>query len=350
MVLANPGMSALITKHIGDSWINFTEYDLRELEPLAKDASFRKAWRAVKLENKERLAGLILEKTGVKVDPTTLFDVQVKRIHEYKRQHLALLGAITMYNRIRREPGKAVVPRTIILAGKAAPGYRMAKLIIKLAGGIADVIEGDENVRGKLKVVFMPDFNVKTGQLIYPAADLSEQISLAGKEASGTGNMKFAMNGALTIGTLDGANVEIREEVGAENFFMFGLTTEQVGAWKRDGYYPWKLYQENWELREALDQIGNGHFSKGDPWLFRPLVDTLLGNDEYMLLADYAAYMEAQGRVDAAWADVEGWTAKSIVNVARSGKFSSDRTIREYCRDIWGVEPLQVPDEEGEAG
>ena len=342
MVLANPGMSDLITKHIGDSWISFTENDLHQLEPLAEDAGFRAAWREVKRQNKVRLAELIKRRVGCAVDPSTLFDVQVKRIHEYKRQHLNLLGVVAAYNTIRRNPGGSIVSRTVIFGGKAAPGYRMAKLIIKLANGIAEVIDADPAVRGKLKVVFVPDFSVTSGQIIYPAADLSEQISTAGKEASGTGNMKFALNGALTIGTLDGANVEIRDAVGAANFFLFGLTAPEVEQRKREGYQPWRYPQENAELREVLDQIASGHFSRGDSGLFRPLVDSLLGQDEYLLMADFAAYRACQAQVDAAWRDEEGWTRKSILNVARCGKFSSDRAIREYCNDIWNVHPMQV--------
>ncbi|HVT81951.1 MAG TPA: glycogen/starch/alpha-glucan phosphorylase [Phycisphaerae bacterium] len=346
MVLANPGMTDLITKAIGESWVTFTEHDLPKLEPLAEDPAFRKAWRSVKLANKERLATLIKDKTGIDVDPATLFDIQVKRIHEYKRQHLNLLGVITMYNRLRRNPNLKVAPRTILFGGKAAPGYRQAKLIIKLANSIAEVIAADPVVSQKLKLVYIPDFSVKLGHLIYPAADLSEQISTAGKEASGTGNMKFALNGALTIGTLDGANVEIRESVGADNFFLFGLTAAEVDRRRLDGYYPWRVYQDNPELREVIDQIAGGHFSSGDTSLFRPIVDSLLGHDEYMLFADYADYLRAQDEVDKAWFDQDRWTKMSILNVARSGKFSSDRTIREYCHDIWKVAPMPVDNDD----
>jgi starch phosphorylase len=342
MVLANPGMADLITRYIGDSWIKYTESDLRRLEPLAENPEFRAAWRAEKMANKQRLADRLAAKTGAKIDPHTLFDVQVKRIHEYKRQHLNLLGVIAQYNQLRRNPSAKVAPRTVFIGGKAAPGYWAAKLIIKMANNIAQVIDRDPVAREKLKVVFVPDFNVKTGQLIYPAADLSEQISTAGKEASGTGNMKFALNGALTIGTLDGANVEIREAVGAENFFLFGLTAEEVEARKCSGYWPAEVYQTNSELREVLDQINSGHFSDGDGGLFRPLYDSLLGRDEYMVLADFAAYRAAQRQVDEAWFDQERWTRMSILNVARCGKFSSDRSILEYCAEIWNVRPMPV--------
>jgi glycogen phosphorylase len=349
MVLANPGMADLITQHIGDSWINFTETDLNKLEPWACDAKFRAAWRAVKLANKQRLARVIAERCKIEVDPATLFDVQVKRIHEYKRQHLNLLGVITAYNRLRKNPEAAVAPRTVIFGGKAAPGYRTAKLIIKLANSVAEVIERDPLVRRKLRVVFVPDFNVKLGHIIYPAADLSEQISTAGKEASGTGNMKFALNGAMTIGTLDGANVEIREQVGADNFFLFGLTAEQVEQRKRAGYRPWQEYEANAELREVIDLIASGHFSHGDRGLFRPLVESLLGHDEYMVLADFAAYVQSQEAVNRAWQDRDLWTKMSILNVARCGKFSSDRSIREYCLDIWKVHPMPVDDDDLES-
>jgi starch phosphorylase len=335
----------LITRHIGDSWIKCTETDLRQLEPLAENPEFRAAWRAEKMANKQRLADRLAAKTGAKIDPHTLFDVQVKRIHEYKRQHLNLLGVIAQYNQLRRNPSAKVAPRTVFIGGKAAPGYWAAKLIIKLANNIAKVIDRDPVVREKLKVVFVPDFNVQTGQVVYPAADLSEQISTAGKEASGTGNMKFALNGALTIGTLDGANVEIREAVGAENFFLFGLTAEEVEARKCSGYWPAEVYQTNSELREVLDQINSGHFSDGDGGLFRPLCDSLLGRDEYMVLADFAAYRAAQRQVDEAWFDPERWTRMSILNVARCGKFSSDRSISEYCAEIWNVRPMPVDDD-----
>ncbi|HEY4328222.1 MAG TPA: glycogen/starch/alpha-glucan phosphorylase, partial [Phycisphaerae bacterium] len=335
----------LISRHIGDSWINFTEHDLRNIEPQADQAEFRAQWRAVKLANKKRLSALIWEGCKTEVDPNSLFDVQVKRIHEYKRQHLNLLGVIAAYNRIRKNPAAPVAPRTVIFGGKAAPGYYLAKLIIKLANSVAQVIDRDPLAAGKLKVIFVPDFSVKTGQIIYPAADLSEQISTAGKEASGTGNMKFALNGALTIGTLDGANVEIRDEVGHENFFLFGMNTQQVQERRRSGYNPWHEVESNAELREVIDQLASGYFSNGDRGLFRPLLDSLLGRDEYMVLADFAAYVECQKQVDLAWHDPDRWARMSILNVARSGKFSSDRSIREYCREIWNVEPMPVDDD-----
>jgi starch phosphorylase len=340
IVLSNPKLSVLITSKIGDRWISDLEEELGRIEPWAVDADFQKEWQAVKADNKRALAGFIKERTGIVVDPQSLFDIQVKRLHEYKRQHLNALYAITLYNQIKRSAGAAVTPRTVIFGGKAAPGYRMAKLIIKLINAVAEVVNHDPSVSEVLKVVFMPDFNVKNGQRVYPAADLSEQISTAGKEASGTGNMKFSMNGALTIGTLDGANVEIRDAVGHENFFLFGLTAEDVVKLKANGYNPHGIYQENPELREAIDLIDSGFFSNGDRELFRPLVESLLNRDDYMLLADYQAYVDCQQRVSEAYRDRKNWTRMSILNSARVGRFSSDRSIREYCRAIWNVSPL----------
>jgi len=266
----------------------------------------------------------------------------VKRMHEYKRQHLQVLHILTLLKRIQRDPDTQLVPRTFIFGGKAAPGYRMAKLIIKLIHSVAEAINSDPIVKGRLKVVFLPDYNVKLGQRVYPAADLSEQISLAGKEASGTGNMKFAMNGAITIGTLDGANIEIREEVGADNFFLFGLTTPEVEQKKREGYNPRALYESNAHLREVLDSLSSGEFSHGDRNLFSPLVDGLLSNDDYMLLADYQSYIDCQDSVSLAYTNREAWTRMSILNVARIGKFSSDRSIRDYCAEIWKTWPVSI--------
>ena len=343
IVLSNRKLSALITSRIGGGWISNLENELERLEPLVNDANFQSEWQAVKADNKLMLAAFIKERTGITVDPQSMFDIQVKRLHEYKRQHLNVLYVITLYNRLRQRQA-ATTPRTVIFGGKAAPGYRMAKLIIKLINSVADVINRDRLVSDLLKVVFIPDFNVKNSQHVYPAADLSEQISTAGKEASGTGNMKFAMNGALTIGTLDGANVEIREAVGAENFFLFGLTTDQVVQLWRDGYDPRRYYDSNQELREALDLIDSGFFTNGDRTVFRPLVESLLRRDDYMLLADYQSYVDCQERVCDAYRDRTGWTRMSILNTARVGRFSSDRSIRDYCRDIWDVRPMAMPD------
>jgi starch phosphorylase len=338
LALANPELSGLITEHVGDGWAAQLDR-LRELEPLADDAAFRRRWREVKRRNKERLAARVASETGVTIDPDWLFDVHVKRIHEYKRQHLNVLHVITLYCRLKKNPGLDVPPRAFLFGGKAAPGYAMAKLVIRLVTAVAEVVNGDPAVSRRMKVAFLPNFGVKSGQLVYPAADLSEQISTAGKEASGTGNMKFAMNGALTIGTLDGANVEIREEVGAENFFLFGLTADEVQAAKARGYQPRDVYEANAELREVIDLLAAGYFSRGDRRLFAPLVENLLERDDYLVLADYASYLGCQEAVSRAYADADGWARTSIRNVARIGKFSSDRAIREYCEEIWDVAP-----------
>ncbi len=341
IALSNPSLADLISHHIGDGWL--TDLDrLRALEPLADDPDFRRLWSSVKRSNKEALAFIIEDRCNVVVDPDSLFDIQVKRFHEYKRQHLNLLHIITLYNRIKQNPKATVLPRTFIFGGKAAPSYFLAKRIIRLITAVADKVNDDPDLMGRLSVVFYNNFNVRNGHWIYPAADLSEQISLAGMEASGTGNMKFSMNGALTIGTLDGANVEIQEEVGEENFFLFGMTTEEVKELKRRGYRPRDYYESNRELRLVLDQIAGGFFSGGDTELFRPLVDHLLNHDTYMSLADYADYVAAQEAVEKAYFDRERWVRMSILNTARMGKFSSDRTIREYCEDIWKIKPVSV--------
>lgn len=291
---------------------------------------------------KQQLSVYVKECTGISLDPASIYDIQVKRIHEYKRQHLNALHIITLYNRIKDDPHYKMVPRTFMFGGKAAPGYKMAKLLIKFITSIAEVVNRDPVSRDLLRVVFCPNFNVKRAQNIYPAADLSEQISLAGMEASGTSNMKFTMNGALTIGTLDGANIEIRDEVGHENFFLFGNTIDQVEAIRNEGYQPGKYLQENEELSEALELIRSGYFSHGDTELFKPLVDNLVSDDPYMLLADYASYISCQESVSAAYLDQSRWTRMSILNVARSGKFSSDRSIQDYCDNIWGIDPVPV--------
>lgn len=337
LALANPALAALIAAHIGDGWIK-DFFELRLLEPLAEDPAFRHAWMKVKRSAKSRLADLLAEATGTEFDPASLFDVQAKRIHEYKRQHLNALYIVAAYLRLKKEPWLPDAPRTFVFGGKAAPGYAMAKLIIKLITSIATVVNADPDTNAKLRVAFMPDFNVKNAQHVYPAADLSEQISTAGKEASGTGNMKFSMNGALTIGTLDGANVEIREAVGAENFFLFGLTAAQV-ATRRPHYRPQDVYAENAALREALEFVGSGALSGGDRELFRPLVDNLREHDPYLVLADFQSYVDAQARAGDLWHDQHAWTRQAILNVARMGKFSSDRSIREYAAEIWDLEP-----------
>ena len=341
LALSNPRLARLIDEAIGGNWLVDVDR-LRELERFVPDPAFLAKWRAVKLANKHDFANFVRKRTGIGIDPESLFDVQIKRIHEYKRQHLNLLQIVRHYLRLKTEPGLDLPSRTFIFGGKAAPSYRMAKLIIKLIHSVAEVVNRDRTVRDRLRVVFVPNFNVSTAQRIYPAAELSEQISTAGKEASGTGNMKFAMNGALTIGTLDGANIEIREEVGADNFFLFGLTAEEVQARLAAGYRPRDHYDANPGLREAIDLIRDGFFSNGDTQLFRPIVDHLLGADSYLLLADFEAYCRCQDQAGSAYGDLNRWTRMSILNTARSGLFSSDRTIREYSRTLWQVSPVHI--------
>jgi len=341
IVLSNPGLSKLITDSIGDKWPGKLD-ELRKLETFAGDAAFREKFSQVKLKNKTVLAALIKVRTGITVNPSSMFDIQVKRIHEYKRQHLNVLNIITLYLRLKQNPNMDIAPRTFIFGGKAAPGYYMAKLMIKLINSVGDVVNNDPDVKDRLKVVFYPDFNVTNAQPVYPAADLSEQISTAGKEASGTGNMKFSMNGALTIGTLDGANVEIREEVGDDNFFLFGLTAAQVDETKRNGYNPHYIYDHNKELREVINTINAGYFSKGDPNLFKPITDNLLWHDPFMLMADYPLYVACQDLVSDTWKKKDKWNEMAIINVARMGKFSSDRSIQDYCEKIWKVKPFKI--------
>jgi starch phosphorylase len=341
LALANPRLTALLNESIGDGWIS----DLRQLErlqPLAEDSAFLERWQATKLAVKKDLSIYIHTHTGVLVDPASLFDVQVKRIHEYKRQHLNALQVIAQYLRIKNGLAEGSAPRTVIFGGKAAPGYAMAKLIIRFINGIADTVNSDPDMEGRLRVVFLADYNVKLGERVYPAADLSEQISTAGKEASGTGNMKFAMNGALTIGTLDGANVEIREQVGAENFFLFGHTADQLVDLGQKGYRPWEVIPAEPELGEVLRLIEQGHFSQGDGELFRPLLQNLTGSDPFFVFADFADYLRAQSAVSAAWANRAHWNRMSFLNTARTGFFSSDRSIQEYATRIWRAEKYPV--------
>ncbi len=338
---ANPPLSKLITESIGHAWITHLD-ELRKLEPLAKDPAFRRKFRAAKRQNKEALAHLIALETGIRVDPDSLFDVQVKRLHEYKRQLLLALYIVVLYDRLKQNPGLDIVPRTFIFGAKAAPGYFMAKLIIKLINQVAEVVNGDPQMEGKIKVVFMPNYRVSLAQRIIPAADLSEQISLAGTEASGTGNMKMQLNGAVTIGTLDGANVEILEEVGEENIFIFGLKAEEVEQ-RRASYNPRDVYNRDEEIRRALQLIEKDFFSLMEPGIFRPIVQSLLdGGDHYLLLADLRDYINTQERVDKAYRNAEVWDRMAILNVARSGKFSSDRTIKEYASEIWHLEPTHA--------
>ncbi|MGB6168593.1 MAG: glycogen/starch/alpha-glucan phosphorylase [Geitlerinemataceae cyanobacterium] len=345
ILLSNPKLADFFSEKIGKGWLKDLD-QLRKLETLVDDREFGDRWQQIKYENKKFLAEHIWTHHGIEVDPNSLFDIQVKRIHEYKRQHLSVLNIITQYNRLKQNPNLEMLPRTFIFGGKAAPGYFMAKLIIKLITSVAEVVNHDPDVRGRLKVVFLANFNASLGQKIYPAADLSEQVSTAGKEASGTGNMKFAMNGAITIGTLDGANIEIREEAGEENFFLFGLTAQEVEQLKSRGYNPRDYYYQNGELRAAIDRITSGHFSPGNPNLFQPLVDNLMHQDPYMLFADYQSYIDCQDKVSQAYADRQGWLRMSILNAVRMGKFSSDRTIEEYCKEIWNVNPVKIELEE----
>ncbi len=343
LLKSNPGLSELLTKAIGPGWV--TDLDqLRKLEPLVKDAGFVDRWQEVRRANKQVLANIIqtqMEKRGTPlvVRPDALFDCQVKRIHEYKRQLLNALHVITLYNHIKDNPKANHVPRVVIFGGKAAPGYWMAKLIIRLINGVAEVVNKDRDVGDRLKVVFLADYRVSLAERIFPAVDLSEQISTAGTEASGTGNMKFALNGALTIGTMDGANIEMAEEIGEDNMFIFGLRADAVKALKPT-YHPADFIQKNPALARVLSMILNGAFSPSEPTAFKPIVDSLMQRDDYLLCADYASYVATQQRVSALFLDQGQWTRKSILNVARSGKFSSDRTIAEYARDIWGVKPV----------
>jgi starch phosphorylase len=337
---ANPGLTKLIASAIGESFQRDL-FKLTKLTPLANDADFLKAFRAVKQANKVRLANRIEKLTGVKLNTNSLFDVQIKRIHEYKRQLLNLLHVITLYNRIRSGQAKDVTPRTIIFGGKAAPGYWMAKQIIRLINDVSAVVNEDEAVGDKLKVVFYPNYEVSAAELLFPGSDLSEQISTAGTEASGTGNMKMALNGALTIGTLDGANIEIKEEVGDENIFIFGLTTAQVAETKANGYNPLDYYNANSELKQALDMIASGFFSVDEPGRYQAIFDALVNNgDRYLLLADYESYIAVQDEIGRVYQDKEEWARRAVLNVARIGKFSSDRTIGEYAKNIWKVKPV----------
>lgn len=340
LLMANPRLAKLITDHIGDGWI--TDLDrLRELEDLSEDADFRGRYLAIKRENKADLAGHTGRLTGVAVDETSIFDVQVKRIHEYKRQLLNILHVIYLWLRLKQSDGFEIHPRTFLFGGTAAPGYFIAKLVIRLICHVADMINRDASTRDTLKVAFLPNYRVTLAEGIFPAADVSEQISTAGYEASGTSNMKFALNGAVTVGTLDGANIEIAEEVGEENIFIFGLTADEV-AEKASSYDPRSYIEGDGVLKKAIDLISSGFFNPETPDMFRPLVDTLLGNDRYFVLADFAAYHEAQMAVDKRYRETDQWARTSILNMARIGKFSSDRTIREYNRDIWGAEPLTI--------
>lgn len=339
----NPKLSSLITSHIGNTWIKNVD-ELRKLEKLADDPGFQADFMEVKHANKIQLAGTIFRECGVEVDPKAIFDVQIKRLHEYKRQHLNLLHILALYRRILQNPDIDFYPRVFIFAAKAAPGYDLAKCIIKAINAVGAKVNSDPRVKGKLKVVFLPNYRVSLAQRIIPAADISEQISTAGKEASGTGNMKLALNGALTVGTLDGANIEIGEEVGSDNIFIFGLTVTEIEALWKKGYNPFDLYNGNEELKAVVDWIGSNYFTPDeDPGVLSPLRRSLLeGGDPFLVLADFAAYSECHKKVDAVYRDRKRWARMAILNTARVGKFSSDRTIREYAHDIWKLKPVSI--------
>ncbi|MBF8276153.1 MAG: glycogen phosphorylase [Candidatus Brocadiaceae bacterium] len=338
----NPELAQLITKNIGDGWVKNLQ-ELKKLIPFAEDKGFRDEWRKIKLSNKLRLTEYLMHNNTFAINVNAMFDCQVKRIHEYKRQLLNVLHVIYLYNKIRANPTAEYTPRSVIIGGKAAPGYATAKLIIKLINSVADVVNNDPVIGGRLRLYFLANYRVSLAENTIPATDLSEQISTAGTEASGTGNMKFALNGALTIGTLDGANIEIKKEVGDDNIFIFGMTVEEIKQLKNKGYSPYDYYQKNPELKEVIDMIGNGHFSPQHPYVFRPIVDSLLyQGDQYFLLADFASYVSCQERVSRLYRDREEWTKKSILNVARIGVFSSDRSIQEYAQKVWGVSASPV--------
>ena len=339
---ANQSLSDLITSKIGDNWVtNLNE--LKKLIPYADDPEFRKKWREVKLNNKNSFADIIKKWENIKLNPSMMFDVQVKRFHEYKRQTLKILHCIALYNEIKEGYTKNFVPRTVIFSGKAAPGYYMAKLLIKFINNVAGVINGDPDTKGLLEVHFIPNYRVSLAEYIMPAADVSEQISTAGTEASGTGNMKFALNGAITIGTMDGANIEIWEEIGDDNIFIFGLRANEVNELRNRGYNPWDYYHKSSRLRKVMDLISIGFFSPEDPQLFKPIYDSLLhGGDRYMVMADFEPYLECQKRLEQAYLDIDRWTKMSILNVAGMGRFSSDRTIKQYAEEIWGVKPVSI--------
>ena len=338
---ADPFLSELISDRIGDKWTTDLK-QLKKLETLIDNEDFREFWRTSKWLSKKILIEIIKKENGVEVNPDSLFDVQIKRFHQYKRQLLNILHVITLYNHLKDDPKLDVVPRTVIFGGKAAPGYYTAKLIIKLINSVADVINNDPDIDGKLKVIFIKNYSVSLAEKIIPASDLSEQISTAGLEASGTGNMKFALNGALTIGTMDGANIEIREEVGDDNIFIFGLLADEVATLKQNGYNPREYYENNKDLKRVIDMISSDYFNKNEPGIFDPLIEELMNHDYYCLFADYQSYIDKQKEVSKLFRDAEEWTKKSILNVARIGKFSSDRAIQEYSKKVWNIKPIKV--------
>src|SRR5690625_5014961 len=334
----NRDLADIISDRIGDDWIMRLD-QLKRLEQYAGDEQFQQSVWQIKLMNKKRLAAYIEKEQGVGVNAHSLFDIQIKRIHEYKRQLMAIMHAITLYNRLKQNPEADIEPRTLLFAGKAAPGYAMAKLHIKLINNVAEIVNNDPDVSDTLRVLFLSDYSVSLAEKMIPAADLSEQISTAGMEASGTGNMKFALNGALTIGTLDGANIEIREQVGPENIFIFGMTVDEIDAARGEGYEPKELYETDKELRQVIDQIHDGYFSPEDPDLFHPITNALLDEGDYfMVLGDYRTYVDKQAEVERVYKNESAWNSKAIVNIANMGHFSSDRSIRDYCERIWDIE------------
>jgi starch phosphorylase len=338
---ANPFLSNIITDKIGDAWLKDLEI-FKQLELFVDDEAFLESWRSAKWLNKKLLIDYIESEHNITINPESMFDVQIKRFHEYKRQLLNIFHVITLYNRIKENPGITMVPRTVIFGGKAAPAYFMAKLIIKLINSVADIVNNDPEVGDKLKVVFLKNYSVTLAEKIIPASDLSEQISMAGLEASGTGNMKFALNGALTIGTMDGANIEIREEVGEENIFIFGLLADEVVKLKENGYNPLEYYEGNKELKKIIDMISSNYFNASEPEIFQPIIEKLLNDDYYCLFADYQSYIDAQDKVSELYMNTNEWTKKTVLNVARVAKFSSDRSIKEYAEKIWKVEPVKI--------
>ena len=337
----NPRLSKLISENIGDEWI-LDLFQLKQLEKFLSNEIFLKNWQEIKDSNKKDLAQCIKDKFNINVDTNSIFDCQIKRFHEYKRQLLNILHIITIYNRIKTGKIKGIIPRTFIFSGKASPAYTMAKLIIKLISSVAEKVNNDPEAKQYLNVIFIPDYSVSIAQKIIPAANISEQISTAGMEASGTGNMKFALNGAITIGTLDGANIEIKNEVGSDNLYIFGLTAEEVRKQKEQGYLPKDYYNNNPELKEVIDLIDRGCFSNNDKTLFKPITSSLLTSDYYMILADYEDYIQTQDEINLAYKRKKDWTKKSIMNTANMGKFSSDRTISEYAKEIWNIKKIPV--------
>lgn len=340
-MLCNPGLADIIAEKIGEDFVTDLS-QLKKLLDFVDDESFVHDIAKVKQENKLKFSAYLEKEYKVKINPSSLFDVQVKRIHEYKRQLLNCLHVITLYNRIKKDPSKVYVPRTVMIGGKAAPGYYMAKLIIKLITSVGNIVNNDPIVGDRLKVIYLENYRVSMAEKVIPASDLSQQISTAGTEASGTGNMKFMLNGALTIGTMDGANVEMAEEAGEDNLFIFGMRVEDVEALDKKGYNAKEYYDKIPELREAINQIRDGRFSPTEPDLFKDIVNMLMNHDRFKVFADYEAYIKCQGKVDQLYMNLREWTKKVIKNIACSGKFSSDRTISEYATEIWGVEPSAV--------